>query len=152
MPRGIYHGIGVDILQDCAQTRPTMAKVLFQPVRRISAKAKAKGAWKVTVSACVKPPRKQVATVARSAKRVRGKPATRGVKTTRPARMLGTKQVARTASIKKPVIKLAFRVPAKAEQVAKNALAKSLQEVNVKRAARPQAVLGNARLQPPIIA
>jgi RNA polymerase primary sigma factor len=59
--------------------------------------------------------------------------------------MLGTKQAARTASIKKPVIELASRVPAKAGQVAKNTLAKSLPAVNVKRAAKPPAVLGNAR-------
>jgi RNA polymerase primary sigma factor len=126
-----------------------MAKELFQPVKRICAKAKVKGARKIITSACAKVHGKQAATAARNAKKVTGKLARRAVKTARPARMLGTKQAARTASIKKPVIELASRVPAKAEQVAKNTLAKSVPAVNVKRAAKPQAVLGNARAPVP---
>ena len=66
-------GIGVDILQDCAQTRcPTMAKELFPPVKRVSAKAKPKVAGKVMANGCAKPAAKQVRTAARSAKRVTG--------------------------------------------------------------------------------
>src|SRR5215813_65561 len=152
MPRGLCLGIGVDILHDCAQTRPTMAKVLFHPVRRLSAKAKAKDARKVTASGRAKPARKQVATAARSAKRVTSKPARRAVKTTGPARTPGTKQAARTASMKKPATKRTSRALATAEapkQVAKNALAKPLPAANAKRAARPQATFGNARAPVP---
>jgi RNA polymerase primary sigma factor len=124
-----------------------MAKELFQPVRRISEKAKAKGARKVTASGRAKPAGKQVATAARSAKRVTGKPAKRAVKTTRAARTPETKQAARTASsraMKKPATKRTSRALAKAEQVAKNALAKPLPAVNVKRAVKPHAPLRNA--------
>ena len=114
--------------RDCAQTRlTTMAKKLSQPVKKSSAKAKAKGARKVMASGCAKPAWKRGAKAAQSAKRATGKPAKRAVKTTRPARTPVAKQTARTASsrsMKKPAIKRTPRALAKAKApkpVAKNA-------------------------------
>jgi RNA polymerase primary sigma factor len=131
-----------------------MAKKLSQPVKKSSAKYKAKGARKVKASGCAKPAGKRGAKVAQSAKRATGKRAKRAVKTTRPARTPVVKQTARTASsrsMKKPAIKRTPRALAKAKApklVAKKVLAKvpakPLPNANVKRAAKPQAPSGKA--------
>ena len=139
-----------------------MAKKLSQPVKKSSAKAKAKGAGKLMASGCAKPAWKRGAKGAQSAKRATGKPAKRAVKTTRPARTPVAKQTARTApsrSMKKPAIKRTPRALAKAKApkpVAKKALAKvpakTLPKANVTRAAKPQAPSGKATAPVPGLA
>jgi RNA polymerase primary sigma factor len=134
--------------------RTTMAKKLSQPVKKSSAKAKAKGARKVMASGYAKPAWKRGAKAAQSAKRATGKPAKRAVKTIRPARTPVAKQTVRTApsrSMKKPALKRTPRALAKAKApkpVAKKALAKVpaklLSKADVKRAAKPQALSGKA--------
>ena len=136
-----------------------MAKKLSEPVKKSSAKAKARGARKVIGSGCAKPAWKRGAKGAQSAKRATGKPAKRAVKTIRPARTPVAKQTARTASsrsMKKPAIKRTPRALAKAKApkpVAKKALAKvpakPLPKADVKRAAKPQAPSGKAPAQVP---
>jgi hypothetical protein len=78
-----------------------MAKKLCQPIKKSSAKAKAKGATKVMASGCAKPAWKRGAKAAQSAKGATGEPAKRAVKTTRPARTPVAKQTARTASVRR---------------------------------------------------
>ena len=83
---------------------------------------------------------------------VRGKRAKRAIKTTRPARVPGTKQAARTASsrpMKKPATRRTCSGLAKADPIAKNAPGKALPAVNAKRAAKLQAALTKPRAPVP---
>src|SRR5260370_11845152 len=85
-----------------------MEKTISEPVKKYSAKARAKGARKVMASGRAKAGWKRKAKAGQSAKRATGKPAKRAAKTTRPARTPVAKQTARTASsrsMKKPAIK-----------------------------------------------
>ena len=75
-----------------------MAKKLSPPVKKSSAKAKAKGATKVMVCGCAKPAWRRGTNAAQSAKRATGKPAELRAKTPRSARTPVAKQTARTAS------------------------------------------------------
>lgn len=66
-----------------------MAKKLSLPVKKSSAKAKAKGARKVMASGCAKLAWKRGAKAAQSAKRATGKPAKRAVKDYQPREYAG---------------------------------------------------------------
>src|SRR5206468_1755899 len=131
-----------------------MAKKLSQPVKKSSAKVKAKGARKVMASGCAGPAWKRGAKATHSAKRASGKPAKRAAKTTRATRTPVAKQAARTASrrwMKKPAIESTPMALAKAKApkpVTKRALtkvpAKPLPKASVMRATKPQAPSGKA--------